>query len=157
MLEKYYELRYNAGEGRVTRMRKAAVCVALLFLAMVLPSLTFTEDQETVLLARAVYAVARDESYEAKLAVASAALNRVDDPWHPNTLEGVLNEKHQFPIGNYYDADSLRAAHEALAGRRTLPSGVMYFQAVDAQERWENDYLYKTVGGIAFYTRDGNR
>lgn len=33
----------------------------------------------------------------------------------------------------------------------------MYFQAVDAQERWENDYLYKTVGGIAFYTRDGNR
>ena len=87
-----------------------------------------------MLLARAVYAVARDESYEAKLAVASAALNRVDDPWHPNTLEGVLNEKHQFPIGNYYDADSLRAAHEALAGRRTLPSGVMYFQAVDAQE-----------------------
>ena len=80
MLEKYYELRYNAGEGRVTRMRKAAVCVALLFLAIVLPSLSFTEDQETVLLARAVYAVARDESYETKLAVASAALNRVDDP-----------------------------------------------------------------------------
>ena len=49
-------------------MRKAVVCIALLFLAVVLPSLTFTEDQETVLLARAVYAVARDESYETKLA-----------------------------------------------------------------------------------------
>lgn len=77
-------------------MRKAAVCVALLFLAAVLPSLTFTEDQETVWLARAVYAVARDESYETKLAVACAALNRVESPWHPNTLKGVLAEKHQF-------------------------------------------------------------
>ena len=81
-------------------MKKAVVCLALLFLAIVLPSLSFTEDQETVLLARAVYAVARDESYETKLAVASAALNRVDDPWHPNTLRGVLEEKHQFPIGS---------------------------------------------------------
>ena len=41
-------------------MRKAAVCVALLFLAMVLPSLTFTEDQETVLLARAWHSCAMD-------------------------------------------------------------------------------------------------
>ena len=157
MLEKYYELRYNAGEGRVTRMRKAAVCVALLFLAIVLPSLSFTEDQETVLLARAVYAVARDESYETKLAVASAALNRVDDPWHPNTLRGVLEEKHQFPIGSYYDAESLRAAHEALAGRRNLPAGVMYFQSAAGASRWDDTYLYRTIGGLSFYTRDGNR
>lgn len=113
-------------------MRKAAVCVALLFLAAVLPSLTFTEDQETVWLARAVYAVARDESYETKLAVACAALNRVESPWHPNTLKGVLAEKHQFPAGNYYDQDSLRAAHEALAGNRTLPANVMYFQSTGA-------------------------
>ena len=156
-LETCYKLRYNAGEGRVTRVRKAVVCIALLFLAVVLPSLTFTEDQETVLLARAVYAVARDESYETKLAVASAALNRVDDPWHPNTLRGVLEEKHQFPVGNYYDSESLRAAHEALAGRRNLPAGVMYFQSTGAQNRWEDTWLYKTVGGLSFYTRDGNR
>ena len=43
-------------------MRKAVVCLALLFLAAVRPSLTFTDDQETVWLARAVSAVARDES-----------------------------------------------------------------------------------------------
>ena len=138
-------------------MKKAAVCLALLFLAVVLPSLTFTEDQETVLLARAVYAVARDESYAVKLAVASAALNRVDDPWHPNTLRGVLEEKHQFPVGSYYDSESLRAAHEALAGRRTLPAGVMYFQSTQAAGRWDDTYLYKTIGGLSFYTRDGNR
>ena len=138
-------------------MKKAVVCLALLFLAIVLPSLSFTEDQETVLLARAVYAVARDESYEAKLAVASAALNRVDDPWHPNTLRGVLEEKHQFPIGSYYDAESLRAAHEALAGRRNLPAGVMYFQSDAGASRWDDTYLYRTIGGLSFYTRDGNR
>lgn len=138
-------------------MKKAVVCLALLFLAIVLPSLSFTEDQETVLLARAVYAVARDESYEAKLAVASAALNRVDDPWHPNTLRGVLEEKHQFPIGSYYDAESLRAAHEALAGRRNLPADVMYFQSAAGASRWDDAYLYRTIGGLSFYTRDGNR
>lgn len=138
-------------------MKKAVVCLALLFLAIVLPSLSFTEDQETVLLARAVYAVARDESYEAKLAVASAALNRVDDPWHPNTLRGVLEEKHQFPIGSYYDAESLRAAHEALAGRRNLPAGVMYFQSAAGASRWDDTYLYRTIGGLSFYMRDGNR
>ena len=138
-------------------MKKAVVCLALLFLAIVLPSLSFTEDQETVLLARAVYAVARDESYVTKLAVASAALNRVDDPWHPNTLRGVLEEKHQFPIGSYYDAESLRAAHEALAGRRNLPAGVMYFQSAAGASRWDDTYLYRTIGGLSFYTRDGNR
>ena len=138
-------------------MKKAVVCLALLFLAIVLPSLSFTEDQETVLLARAVYAVARDESYETKLAVASAALNRVDDPWHPNTLRGVLEEKHQFPIGSYYDAESLSAAHEALAGRRNLPAGVMYFQSAAGASRWDDTYLYRTIGGLSFYTRDGNR
>lgn len=138
-------------------MKKAVVCLALLFLAIVLPSLSFTEDQETVLLARAVYAVARDESYETKLAVAFAALNRVDDPWHPNTLRGVLEEKHQFPIGSYYDAESLRAAHEALAGRRNLPADVMYFQSAAGASRWDDTYLYRTIGGLSFYTRDGNR
>ena len=138
-------------------MKKAVVCVALLFLAIVLPSLAFTEDQETVLLARAVYAVARDESYEAKLAVASATRDLVYDPWHPDTLRGVLEEKHQFPIGNYYDAESLRAAHEALSGHRTLPAGVMYFQSTSAAGRWDDTYLYRTVGGLSFYTRDGNR
>ena len=132
-------------------MKKAVVCLALLFLAIVLPSLSFTEDQETVLLARAVYAVARDESYEAKLAVASAALNRVDDPWHPNTLRGVLEEKHQFPIGSYYDAESLRAAHEALAGRRNLPADVMYFQSTGA--RAGKTLLYKTWAGFLLHPR----
>lgn len=138
-------------------MRKAAMCFALLFLVAVLPSLTFTEDQATVRLARAIYALARDEGYQTKLAVASAALNRVKSPWHANTLRGVLEEQHQFPAGEYYDAQSLRAAHEALGGRRTLPGEVMYFQSIDAATRWDDEYLYKTIGGIAFYTRSGNR
>ena len=87
----------------------------------------------------------------------ASGARRLHDPWHPNTLRGVLEEKHQFPVGNYYDADSLRAAHEALAGRRSLPADVMYFQSTGAQNRWEDTWLYKTVGGLSFYTRDGNR
>lgn len=138
-------------------MKRAAVCLALLFLTAVLPSLTFAEDRATVQLARVVYAIARDESYEAKLAVATVAMNRIESPWHAKTLLGVLSEKHQFPAGTRYDADSLRAAHEALSGKRALPEDVMYFQNADAGNRWGDAYLYKTIGNLAFFTRDGNR
>ena len=138
-------------------MKRAAVCIALLFLVAALPSLTFTEDRATVQLARAVYAIARDESYEAKLAVATVAMNRLESPWHADTLLGVLAEKHQFPAGTRYDADSLRAAHEALSGKRALPEDVMYFQNTGAENRWGDAYLYKTIGNLAFFTRDGNR
>ncbi len=139
-------------------MKKAAVCLALLFLAVVLPSLTLhggpgNGDAGARGLRRGAGRGLRGKARRG-LPPRSTAW---DDPWHPDTLRGVLEEKHQFPVGNYYDSESLRAAHEALAGRRNLPAGVMYFQSTQAQARWDDTYLYKTVGGLSFYTRDGNR
>ena len=138
-------------------MRKAAVFLALLFLTAAIPSLSFSEDRATVQLARVVYALARDEGYSAKLAVASVALNRVENPWFPTTLAGVLSEKHQFPAGTRYDAESLRAAHEALSGNTSLPRDVLYYQSAGARNNWGAEYRYETIGSISFYTRDGNR
>jgi len=52
--------------------------VALLICAL-MPSASFTEDRDTVLLARAIYALAREESYETKLAIGTVAMNRVEN------------------------------------------------------------------------------
>ena len=131
-----------------------ACAVALLSCAL-LPSVSFTEDRDTVLLARAIYALGHGESYETKLALGAVVMNRVDNAWFADDLSGVLNEQHQFPIGSRYDDESLSAAHAALSGRRALPADVLYYQATNAAEPWAQTPV-KVVGGYAFYDRDGN-
>ena len=133
----------------------AILALAALLAAVALPSTSFTEDRDTVLLARAIYALAKEEGYDTKLAVGTVAMNRVANAWFDDTLSGVLNAQHQFPLGRRYDADSLAAAHEVVAGRRTLPEDALYFRPQDAAEPWTEAPL-KTVGGFAFYAADGN-
>ena len=133
----------------------ALLGAALMIFCAMLPSASFTEDRETVLLARAIYALAKDESYDTKLAIGTVAMNRVENAWFDNTLNGVLNAQHQFPIGRRYDADSLAAAHAVIAGERTLPDEALYYRPLDAAEPWRQTPL-RTVGGYAFYTIDEN-
>ena len=61
-------------------MRKwiAILAVMALLGCALVPGVSFTEDRSTVLLARAIYALARDASYDAKLAIGSLAMNRMD-------------------------------------------------------------------------------
>ena len=127
--------------------------VLILGLCVMIPKPAYTEDRDTVLLARAIYALARDDGYDAKLAIGTVAMNRVENPWFADTLGDVLNEQHQFPIGSRYDADSLSAAHEVLAGRRTLSAGALYYQTDNATEP-RNDQPVQTVGRFAFYSTD---
>ena len=137
-------------------MKKALICIILLLACVLLPSLAFTEDAATVRLARTIYALAGDDSYETKLAIGSIAGNRVDNLWFANDLENVLDEQHQFPCGRRYDEESLKAAHEIVSGTRTLPEDVLYYQALDASSAWSSEYLYKTIGNYGFYTRSCN-
>ena len=130
---------------------KKLMC-ALLICALV-PRPGFTEDVDTVRLARAIYALARSDSYEAKLAIGTLAMNRVESPWFGDTLGEVLDEQHQFPMGRRYDEESLSAAHAVLAGRRTLDAGAVYFQPLDASEP-RQDAPVEVVGGFAFYATD---
>ena len=133
-------------------MRKwiAMGAVLALLIAALTPGVSFTEDRDTVLLARTIYALARNDSYDAKLAIGTVAMNRVDNPWFSDTLGDVLNEQHQFPIGSRYDADSLSAAHAVLSGRRTLSAEALYYQTADASEP-RSDKPIQTVGQFAFY------
>ena len=131
----------------------ALIALAALLVCVLAPGVSFTEDRDTVLLARALYALARDDSYDAKLALGTVVMNRLDDAWFADTLGGVLNEQHQFPIGSRYDAESLSAAHDVLAGRRALGAEALYYHAVDASEPWIGAPV-RTVGRFAFYDRD---
>ncbi len=123
--------------------------VALMACALV-PNVSFTEDRDTVLLARVIYALARNEGYDTKLAIGTVAMNRMDSVWFADDLAGVLNEQHQFPIGSRYDAESLRAARAVLAGRRTLSPDALYYQSLAATQP-RTDAPLATVGGYAFY------
>ena len=128
----------------------AVIALAALLACVLAPSVSFTEDRSTVLLARAIYALGHGESYETKLALGTVAMNRLDDPWFADTLDGVLNEQHQFPIGSRYDAESLAAAHAVLSGQRTLSTDALYYQSLAASQPREDAPL-ATVGGYAFY------
>ena len=133
-------------------MKRWMIIAAVLILGacILIPKPGFTEDRDTVLLARAIYALARNDSYDAKLAIGTVAMNRLDSPWFADTLGEVLNEQHQFPIGSRYDEESLAAAHAVLSGRRTLDRDALYYQALSAS-RPRGDAPLATVGGFAFY------
>ena len=133
-------------------MRKWIALLALtaLLACALVPNVSFTEDRDTVLLARAIYALARNDSYDAKLAIGTVAMNRLDSVWFSDDLGDVLNEQHQFPIGSRYDAESLSAAHEVLSGRRTLSADALYYQIPTATQP-RNDVPIAEVGGFRFY------
>lgn len=134
--------------------------VALMVLVVVLavafvPSVSFTEDRDTVLLAKTIYALGKNESYETKLALGTVVMNRVENGWFADTLGEVLEEQHQFPAGNRYDSDSLKAAHEVLSGKRVLSEAALYYQPLDAAQPWNSAALVETMGGYGFYHSNG--
>ena len=134
-------------------MRRLVAVLAMLALAvcLFLPEARFTEDEDTVLLARTIYALGKEESYETKLALGTVVMNRVESAWFEDDLGDVLEEQQQFPAGKRYDDESLKAAHEVLTGKRTLSDSALYYQATDASQPRADEPL-DIVGGYAFYS-----
>ena len=123
---------------------------------MFVPSVSFTEDRDTVQLARTIYALGKGESYETKLALGTVVMNRVENPWFADDLGEVLRDQQQFPAGSRYDNDSLRAAHAVLSGKRSLPDSALYYQAADASLSWGEANRVDSVGNYNFYSESGN-
>lgn len=139
-------------------MRKliaAAALLALLFCSLI-PSVSFTEDRDTILLARTIYALGKGESYETKLALGTVVMNRVENPWFGDSIGEVLRDQQQFPAGRRYDDESLRAAHELLSGKRALGSDALYYQAADASAPWGGENRVDSLGNYNFYSESGN-
>ena len=138
-------------------MRRFWLPLALLLALSIawLPTVSYTEDQDAILLARTIYALARDESYDTKLAIGTVVMNRVDSAWFGDSLTEVLTEHMQFPQGNRYDDDCLQAAHAVLSGTRTLDRSALYYQSIGAAEPYSEKTRIASVGGYAFYTSNG--
>ena len=134
----------------------AGLAVLAAVAAMFVPSASFTEDVNTVRLARVIYALGKTETYETKLALGTVVMNRVENPWFANELGEVLGDQQQFPAGSRYDGDSLRAAHAVLSGKRSLPGSALYYQAADASFAWGDANRVDSVGGYNFYSASGN-
>lgn len=107
---------------------------------------SYTEG-ELDLLARLVYSEASGESYDTKLKIASVVMNRVEDPYFPNTIREVIYQRGQFAvtfekidgvimINRPADEESYRAAKEVLDYGSVLPSTVQVFYAKYCTGSW---------------------
>lgn len=137
------------------RIIAAAVVLAALACALI-PSVSFTEDRDTVLLARTIYALGKNESYATKLALGTVVMNRLENNWFADSLGEVLEDQQQFPSGSRYDVESLNAAHAVLAGKRVLSADALYYQAADAAQSWGSAHRIASAGNYNFYSVSGN-
>lgn len=139
-------------------MKKIAAVVVLLALLVcaLIPSAGFTEDRDTVLLARTIYTLGKNEDYRTKLALGTVVMNRVENPWFDDTLGEVLRDQQQFPAGRRYDDESLKAAHALLTGERGLDKNALYYQAADASDSWGEANCIASAGNYNFYSVSGN-
>ncbi len=99
-------------------------------------------ENESYLLGRLVHGEARGEPYVGKVAVAAVVLNRVKSPLFPNTISGVIYQSGAFDavydgqINLTPDADSLRAARDALNGWDPTGGCIYYYNPVTATNGW---------------------
>jgi len=137
----------------MTGVLKKIVLLGIVIVALAVglfPRTVFTEDQATMRLARTIYAMAGQEDYATKLAIGSLVMNRVENKEYPNTLLGVLKEKHQFPSGTRCDAESLNAAHEILSGTRTLDEAYTCWQLAEREGDCSAERILR-MGAYIFY------
>jgi len=110
-------------------------------LAVPLGRIMLTSD-EVYLLGQMIHAEAEAEPYLGKVAVGAVILNRIRHPLFPSTLRGVLFQPGQFePIMNGWfwrppGTESLRAAHDAVAGWDPTGGALYFYNPDKATNRW---------------------
>ncbi len=99
-------------------------------------------DQEMVLMARAVYSEARGEPHNGQVAIAAVIINRVLHPLFPNTIRGVIFQPWQFTAvhdGQFWlqpNQSSYNAAKAALDGWDPSGGAIYYYNPITATSRW---------------------
>ena len=130
---------------------KRVVAVVLLLGLMILPRLGLMEGEDTIRLAKTLYTLGKGERYETMLDLGTVVMNRVESPWYPDTVMGVLRQPHQFPCGTLYDEASYQAARAVMMGRRTLPADAVNYRAADAAAQPAGE-LIRVSGNYEFRT-----
>ena len=110
-------------------------------------------ESEIYILARLVHGEARGEPYVGKVAVAAVVLNRVRSASFPNTISGVVYQSGAFDcvadgqINLTPDADSIRAARDAMNGWDPTGGCIYYYNPATATSAWIKTRTVKTVIG----------
>ena len=99
-------------------------------------------NADTYLLARCIYGEARGESYTGQVAVGAVVLNRVKHPDFPNTISGVIYQKHAFTavsdgqINLTPNQTAINAAKDAMNGWDPTYGCLYYYNPVTATSAW---------------------
>ena len=114
-------------------------------------------SNDLYLIAKCIYAEARGEIYEGKVAVGAVILNRVASPEFPNTVYGVIYQPwaftavHDGQINLEPDAICYQAAEDALNGWDPTYGSLFYYNPAVATSSWIFDRQVVTqIGNHVF-------
>ncbi len=110
-------------------------------------------SSDVYLLARTIYAEGRGEPYTGQVAIGAVVLNRVKSSAFPNTVSGVVYQKHAFTavsdgqINLTPDDTAMRAARDAMNGWDPTGGALYYYNPAVATSAWIFDRQTVTVIG----------
>jgi N-acetylmuramoyl-L-alanine amidase len=110
-------------------------------------------SSDVYLLARTIYAEGRGEPYTGQVAIGAVVLNRVRDNAFPNTISGVVYQKHAFTavsdgqINLTPNDTAMRAARDAINGWDPTGGALYYYNPAVATSAWIFDRQTVTVIG----------
>ena len=99
-------------------------------------------SSEVYLLARTIYAEGRGEPYTGQVAIGAVVLNRVRSSQFPNTISGVVYQKHAFTavsdgqINLTPNETAMRAARDAINGWDPTGGAIYYYNPAVATSAW---------------------
>ena len=110
-------------------------------------------SSDVYLLARTIYAEGRGEPYTGQVAIGAVVLNRVRSSQFPNTISGVVYQKHAFTavtdgqINLTPNETAMRAARDAINGWDPTGGAIYYYNPAVATSAWIFDRQTVTVIG----------
>ena len=110
-------------------------------------------SSDVYLLARTIYAEGRGEPYTGQVAIGAVILNRIRSSAFPNTVSGVVYQKHAFTavsdgqINLTPNDTAMRAARDAINGWDPTGGALYYYNPAVATSAWIFDRQTVTVIG----------
>ena len=110
-------------------------------------------DADLYLLAKTIYAEGRGEPYSGQVAIGAVIMNRVRSPQFPNTISGVVYQRHAFTavsdgqINLTPDDKAMKAAKDAMNGWDPSGGALYYYNPAVATSSWIFDRQTVTVIG----------
>ena len=110
-------------------------------------------ESDVYLLARTIYAEGRGEPYVGQVAIGAVVMNRIRSAQFPNTVAGVVYQKHAFTavsdgqINLTPNDTALKAARDAMNGWDPSGGALYYYNPAVATSSWIFDRQTITVIG----------